>query len=67
MSFSAFWLFSLNGRGSYGNAYEFYVYSDGNLSTYNVNNTNGARPVISLSSGTRVLGSGTATDPWVVQ
>ena len=64
---SNFWLLSPGTRHTDGNAVGFRVYSDGALYNGYVSNADGVRPVISLSSGTRVLGSGTATDPWVVQ
>ncbi|MBQ8156259.1 hypothetical protein IJ101_00520 [Candidatus Saccharibacteria bacterium] len=64
---SHFWLLSPFYRRSNGDALGFFVYSSGPLGNFDVYFTYGVRPVISLSSGTRVLGSGTATDPWEVQ
>ncbi|MBQ8156458.1 hypothetical protein IJ101_01580 [Candidatus Saccharibacteria bacterium] len=64
---SVFWLLSPDSRDSYGYARGFVVVSSGYLLYLSVNSIFGVRPVISLSSGTQVLGSGTATDPWVVQ
>ena len=64
---SDFWLLSPSYRFSSGNAYEFLLYSSGNLGSNSVSNTYGVRPAISLISGTTASsGSGTATDPWVV-
>ena len=54
-------------RNSYGYADGFVLGPNGKLSDYIVYYPNGVRPVISLAPGTHVLGSGTATDPWVVQ
>ncbi|MBQ8156393.1 hypothetical protein IJ101_01250 [Candidatus Saccharibacteria bacterium] len=64
---SDFWLLSPSTRNSSGNARGFSVFSSDSLYYSFVDSTYGVRPVISLSSGTTVLGSGTATDPWVVQ
>ena len=64
---STFWLLSPSLRGTSGSAFEFYLYSDGNLNSYDMSSTYGVRPAISLTSGMTVTsGSGTATDPWVV-
>ena len=51
---------------SSGNAYEFYVYSSGVLNYNYVNSNNGARPVVSLSSKAKLLGSGTYNDVYTV-
>lgn len=68
---SYFWLLSPNRRDSYGYAYEFILQPDGTLSSYGVDGADislGVRPAISLTPGTTVSsGSGTATDPWVVE
>ncbi|MBQ8156431.1 hypothetical protein IJ101_01445 [Candidatus Saccharibacteria bacterium] len=65
---SDFWLFSPYYREYNGTTHEFLVYAYGDLGFYSVDGTHGGvRPVISLAPGTTVLGSGTATDPWVVQ
>ena len=64
---SNFWSFSPDYRNPSGLAVGFYLSSNGSLSDYFVNYANGVRPVISLISGTIASsGSGTATDPWVV-
>ena len=64
---STFWLLSPYYRTSGGYAYEFYLYSDGGLSSTRVSNSVGVRPAISLKSGIiPASGTGTATDPWVV-
>ena len=62
-----FWLLSPHVRYSSGNTNGFLLYSDGALYGTNVDNANGVRPAISLTSGTTaVSGSGVATDPWIV-
>ena len=48
-------------------AYEFVVYSSGNINYFLVYNTYGVRPVISLKSDISVIGNGTQNDPYVVQ
>ena len=48
-------------------AYILYVSSNGNLSDYRVSYTRGVRPVINLSASVTVTGSGTTTDPYVVE
>ena len=64
---SVFWLLSPDYRAPNGYAYEFDLDSGGGLNYYTVYNSLGVRPAISLISGTTaVSGSGTATDPWVV-
>ena len=65
---SYFWLLSPNYRNSGGYAYGFGLGSNGYPGEGYVGGTNGVRPAISLTSGTTpASGSGTATDPWVVQ
>ncbi|MBR3172479.1 hypothetical protein IKF21_00985 [Candidatus Saccharibacteria bacterium] len=63
-----FWLLSpnrSNGLNGYVRGGELSM--TGSLSDINVSSTQGVRPSISLTSGTTaVSGSGTATDPWVV-
>ena len=64
---SNFWLLSPSYRDLYGVAYGFALYSNGRLRTNDVYNTIGARPSISLTSGTTATsGTGTAADPWIV-
>ena len=66
---SIFWLLSPVYRNSSGNVSEFSLFLSGSLNgnIYIVSNSLGVRPAISLTSGTTaVSGSGTATDPWVV-
>ena len=53
--------------GSYTSAaYEFSVYSFGNLYTYGVYDAIGTRPVISLSSEAMLSGNGTYSNPYTV-
>ena len=63
------WYWALSAHYWYGgNAYEFYVYSDGYLYNNNVGNSDGARPVVSLRTSTLVTsGTGTETDPYVIE
>ena len=49
-----------------GNSYEFYVDGGGNLSSYRVDSNNGVRGVVSLSSESKLLGSGTYNDVYTV-
>ena len=49
-----------------GGARVFIVHSTGNLSTDRVAYTYGVRPVISLSTNNTITGSGTISDPYVV-
>ena len=43
------------------------VNSSGNMNNNNVNNTNGARPAVSLKPGTAILrGNGESTSPYVI-
>ncbi len=49
------------------NAFNFGVYSDGDLSTYGVYRSYSVRPSISLAPGTRYIdGDGTALNPYVI-
>ena len=52
--------------GSSGTAGEFYVSSSGDLRNGSVGNSSGARPVVSLSSKAKLLGSGTYSNPYTV-
>ena len=64
---SDFWLLSPRGRSKLGSTWHFDLYSDGNLGTGLVNDALGVRPAISLTPGTMAAsGTGTATDPWIV-
>ena len=64
---SYFWLLSPYYRNSSGLAEGFILNSIGYLIYGNVDGAYGVRPAISLKSGTTATsGSGTATDPWVV-
>lgn len=64
---AGFWLLSPDNRGSSGSVNEFYLDSTGILSYYYVSRSFGVRPSISLNPGTTaVSGTGTATDPWIV-
>ena len=53
-------------RFSSGNAYVFYVWSDGFLIYNRVDDAFGVRPVISLTTNNTITGSGTISDPYVV-
>ena len=66
---SVFWLLSPYSRSSGGNAFGSVLAPGGYLYGYNgVSYTAGVRPAISLKEGTEVSsGSGTATDPWVIE
>ena len=66
---SYFWLLSPNTRLSSGNANGFALSSNGLLNVnLGMNGSYGVRPAISLTSGTTIAsGSGTATDPWVIE
>lgn len=62
-----YWLLSPAYRTSNGIVYEFNLTTNGYITTTNVSYNAGMRPVISLKSGTTIAsGSGTATDPWVI-
>ena len=50
-----------------GYAREWYVYSNGRIYNVNVPYSHGVRPVLSLKSDITLTGSGTQTDPWIVQ
>ena len=65
---SLFWLLSPGYRSWGGNVFGYSLRSSGNLYDNNgVNAADGVRPSISLTSGTTaVSGTGTATDPWIV-
>ncbi len=64
---SNFWFLSPYTRTLGGYASGFYLYSNGNLVNSLVDSSNGVRPAISLTSGTMAAsGTGTATDPWIV-
>ena len=65
---SDFWLLSPGYRYSGGYAAGFTLYSGGYLYSYSVGGPSSVRPAISLKEGTEVSsGSGTATDPWVIE
>ena len=65
---SNFWLLSPYYRYSSGNAGGFFLGSVGSLDANYVSTAFGVRPAISLKSGTTIeSGSGTATDPWVIE
>ncbi|MBQ2695626.1 InlB B-repeat-containing protein, partial [Candidatus Saccharibacteria bacterium] len=65
---SDFWLLSPSSRNSSGGARGCLLRSGGTLYLNIVHYSLGVRPAISLASGTTAAsGSGTATDPWVVQ
>ena len=46
------------------NANEFHLNSSGTVNNNNVNNTNGVRPVVSLSADVEMIGSGKWNDPY---
>ena len=49
-------------------AYEYYVYSSGFLSSANVDDARGVRPVVSLKPGTKIKsGNGTSDEPYKVE
>ena len=48
------------------NARVFYVFSTGSFGTGSVDGTNGVRPVISLTTNNTITGSGTISDPYIV-
>lgn len=50
----------------FGHATIGYVHNNGYIYYTGANANDGVRPVISLKSGTTATGSGTATDPYVV-
>ena len=48
-------------------AYVFFVDSDGWLFNYNVNSIRGVRPVINLNANITITGSGTISNPYVIE
>ena len=63
----SFWLLSPSARNSIGSVGGFYVLSDGVLTNSLVSGTIGVRPAVSINPGAEIAsGSGTATDPWVL-
>ncbi len=67
-SISSIWLLSPDLRYSTGDADGFILASNGYLSNGRVYNASGVRPAISLIPGTIITsGTGTATDPWMVE
>ena len=65
---SNFWLLSPYNRTASGLTGEFYLNTNGRLSSSSVYRAYGVRPVISLTPGTSITGgNGTATDPWTVE
>ena len=50
-----------------GNAHVFLVDLDGQLYNYGVHHTNGIRPVINIASDVALSGTGTASDPYIVE
>ena len=63
---SYFWMMSP--AGFYNpSASAWHVYSDGSTYNADVNDTNGVRPVLNLSTNTLVSGSGTESDPYIVK
>ncbi len=61
-----YWLGSPGTSPSNGFVYGFIVYSSGYINYYGVGSSNGVRPVISLSSKAKLLGSGTYNDVYIV-
>jgi len=61
-----YWLGSPGTFPSNGFVYGFIVYSSGYINYYGVGSSNGVRPVISLSSKAKLLGSGTYNDVYTV-
>ena len=61
-----YWLGSPGTSPSNGFVYGFIVYSSGYINYYGVGSSNGVRPVISLSSKAKLLGSGTYNDVYTV-
>ena len=47
--------------------YVYRILSDGGLGNWSVNDSLGVRPVINLSADVTLSGSGTSTDPYVVE
>ena len=52
--------------GTYWLAVVFYVYASGGIDDDDVGSTRGLRPVVNLKSGVTITGSGTKTNPYVV-
>ena len=63
---NAYWTMSPYGFNGSGYANVFDVYSGGSLRGSWVYNSDGVRPVISLSTNNTITGSGTISDPYVV-
>ena len=64
---SEWWTVSPIGFG-YSGSYVRYLETDGSLEVPISNNIGGYRPVISLLSLNRIIsGSGSETDPWVIE
>ena len=62
------WYWALSASGWGGGAYGFGVDSNGSLDDNDVDASDGARPVVSLRTSTLVTsGSGTETDPYVIE
>ena len=61
-----YWLMSPQGANNNG-AGAWDVLNDGSIYSYDVISINDMRPVISLKAGMLVTGSGTETDPYVIQ
>ena len=49
-----------------GSTYVFIMFLNGTFDGWHVDGTNGVRPVINLKANTQFTGSGTSTDPYVV-
>ena len=64
---SYYWTMSPSHFSTSRGAYVFCVFSDGNLSNHWVDNSHGVRPVINLKADITLAGSGTSTDPYVVE
>ena len=61
-----YWMMSPSYFYSSGNAYVFSEWSDGYLNFGRVGNAYGVRPVINIASNVTITGSGTISDPYVV-
>ncbi len=61
-----YWTMSPSYADSYGNAYVFFVWSNGTINYYGVANTRGVRPVINLDPSVTLTGSGTVGDPFEI-
>ena len=62
---SSYWTMSPYYFSDAGFANMVYVYLNGNLTNYSVNNVPGVRPVINLKADTLFTGSGTISDPFI--